>query len=101
MAITPLDKDKAMRGSLIDTLDKVNEVITVVNQLSPAAIEQLQQTVAGHTQSISTINNNLGTLGGRVTSVEDVNTTQQSDIDAIKVTLYTPLSAGESPTTNN
>lgn len=98
MAIEPVSKQKAMRGSLIDVVDKVNELITAVNSLDASAISQMQSDITALQQADTTMNTRLDTFGGRVTAVETANTTQQSDIDAIKVTLYTPLSSGESPT---
>ena len=41
MAITPMNKAKAMRGSLIDAVDKINEIITAVNTIDVSAIQQI------------------------------------------------------------
>lgn len=101
MAIDPMNKSKAVRGSLIDAVDKINEIITAVNALSPASIAQMQQDIAALQQADTTTGARIDALTTRVTATETVNTTQQSDIDAVKITLYTPLSSGENPSNNN
>lgn len=101
MAIDPMNKSKAVRGSLIDAVDKINEIITAVNALSPSSIEQMQQDIAALQQADITTGGRIDALTSRVTATETTNTSQQNDIDAIKVTLYTPLSSGENPSSNN
>lgn len=101
MAIDPMNKQKAVRGSLIDAVDKINEIITAVNLLSPSSIQQMQQDIAALQQADITTGGRIDALATRVTATETVNTAQQSDIDAVKITLYTPLSSGENPSSNN
>lgn len=99
VAITPMNKQKAVRGSLIDAVDKINEIIAAVNTLDPQSIEDIQDAVTALQTSDTNINGRIDSLTSRVTATETTNTSQQSDIDAIKVTLYTPLSSGENPST--
>lgn len=101
MAIDPMNKQKAVRGSLIDAVDKINEIITAVNALNPASIAQMQQDIAALQQADITTGGRIDALITRVTATETVNTAQQSDIDAVKITLYTPLSSGENQSSNN
>lgn len=101
MAIDPMNKSKAVRGSLIDAVDKINEIITAVNALSPSSIEQMQSDIAALQAADVTTGGRIDALTSRVTATETTNTSQQNDIDAIKVTLYTPLSSGENPSSNN
>ncbi len=101
VAIDPMSKSKAVRGSLIDAVDKINEIITAVNALSPSSIAQMQQDIAALQAADVTTGTRIDGLASRVTATETTNTSQQSDIDAIKVTLYTPLSSGENPSNNN
>lgn len=101
MAIDPMNKSKAVRGSLIDAVDKINEIITAVNALSPSSIAQMQQDIAALQQADITTGGRIDALTTRVTATETVNTAQQNDIDAVKITLYTPLSSGENPSSNN
>lgn len=101
MAITPMNKQKAVRGSLIDAVDKINEIIAAVNTLDPQSIEDLQDAITALQTSDTNINGRIDSLTSRVTATETTNATQQSDIDAIKITLYTPLSSGENPSSSN
>lgn len=101
MAIDPMNKSKAVRGSLIDAVDKINEIITAVNALSPSSIAQMQSDIAALQQADITTGGRIDVLTTRVTATETVNTAQQNDIDAVKITLYTPLSSGENPSSNN
>lgn len=101
MAITPMDKQKAVRGSLIDAVDKINEIITAVNALDPQSIEDIQDDIEALQASGTTISGRIDALAQRMTTNESTDTAQQSDIDAIKITLYTPLSSGESTSSNN
>lgn len=101
MAITPMNKQKAVRGSLIDAVDKINEIIAAVNVLDPQSIEDLQDAITALQTSDTNINGRIDSLTSRVTATETTNATQQNDIDAIKITLYTPLSSGENPSSSN
>lgn len=94
MAISPMSKDAVMRPSLIAAVDKINELITVVNGLDPASIETLEQDVADLKAADVTINSRIDGAITRITATETTNVSQQSDIDDIKVTLYTPLNMG-------
>lgn len=68
MAIEPVKYEQAMRESLVEVMGKLDRVITAVNaQPSTDSIKE----------SLQTINSQLKTI--------------QSDIDKIKVTLYTPI----------
>lgn len=100
MAISPMNKQKAVRGSLIDAVDKINEIITAVNLLDPDSIEDIQDDIAALQASDTTMSGRIDALAGRMTANETLDTAQQSDIDAIKITLYTPLSSGENPSQN-
>ena len=99
--ITPMSKSKAVRGSLIDAVDKINEIITAVNALSPSSIAQMQQDIAALQSADTAIGLRIDGVASRTTALETSDTAQQTDIDSIKVTLYTPLSSGENPSSNN
>lgn len=101
MPISPMNKTKAMRGSLIDAVDKINEIITAVNTIDVSAIQQMQTDISALQTSDTNINGRIDGAITRIAACETTNTSQQSDIDDIKITLYTPLSGGETPTNNN
>lgn len=101
MAITPMNKQKAVRGSLIDAVDKINEIIAAVNTIDVSAIQQMQSDISALQLSDTNINGRIDGAITRIAACESTDTTQQTDIDNIKITLYTPLSSGENPTTSN
>ena len=88
MAINPIEFGKNLRPSTVDALNKINEIITAVNQLQPSEIEQLQTDVSTLQSQMSTANGNISTLQS---SVSD----NTGDINDIKTTLYTPLESSE------
>lgn len=102
MAITPIEFGKNLRPSTVDALNKINEVITVVNQLQPSEIDQLQEDVSTLKTQMSTANGNISTLQVQMSTANDNITTLHSgvstnteDISNIKTTLYTPLENDE------
>lgn len=99
MAIEPMGKDKVMRPSLIDAVDKINEIAAAVNLLDPAEIDAIETRVSTLETSTSGLSTRVDNLNTSVTQLQTTQTSQQSDIDNIKITLYTPLSAGANPTT--
>ena len=102
MAITPIEFGKNLRPSTVDALNKINEVITAVNQLQPSEINQIQEDVSTLKMQMSTANGNISTLQGQMSTANGNISTLQSgvstnteDISNIKTTLYTPLESGE------
>lgn len=94
MAISPMTKDAVMRPSLIAAVDKINELITAVNSLDPASIAAMQQDIADLKAADTNITTRIDGVITRTTALETSDASQQSDIDDIKVTLYTPLNMG-------
>lgn len=96
MAIKPIEFGKNLRPSTVEAIKKINELVTSVNNIDVSAIKKLvtdlnnlQATVASHTASI-----NSNTAG--LNAVKNTQASHTTDIDKIKVTLYTPLSAEDS-----
>ena len=100
MAIEPRGKDKVMRPSLIDAVDKINELATAVNLLSPTEIDAIDTRVDALETSVSGISTRIDNISTQLATIQQTLTAHQSDIENIKLTLYTPLSAGADPTTS-
>jgi archaellum component FlaC len=92
MAISPMTKDKVMRPSLIDSVDKINEIIVAVNLLDPAEIDAIESRVDALETAVTSINTRLDNIAQSLVTINASIATMSSDIDNIKVTLYTPLS---------
>ena len=91
MAITPMDKTKVMRPSLIDAVDKINEIVAAVNAMDPTSIDN--RVTALETWQTST-DSRLTTMSSDISANTADIGTNTTDITTIKTTLYTPLSAG-------
>ena len=92
MAISPMTKDKVMRPSLIDSVDKINEIIVAVNLLDPAEIDAIESRVDALETAVTSINTRLDNIAQSLVTINARIATMSSDIDNIKITLYTPLS---------
>ena len=91
MAISPMTKDKVMRPSLIDAVDKINEIITAVNAVDMQGVDSRLTALE---TSDTTINGRIDGLATRTTDLESDVSDNTDDITQIKTTLYTPLSQG-------
>lgn len=91
MAITPMDKTKVMRPSLIDAVDKINEIVAAVNAMDPTSIDN--RVTALETWQTST-DSRLTTMSSDISANTADISANTTDITTIKTTLYTPLSAG-------
>lgn len=94
--IATIEFGKSLRPTTVESVNKINELIAVVNKLDPNAITSLEtkvsdlkSTVDSHTAQIQTANSDINDLN---TATDKHNT----DIEKIKVTLYTPLATDES-----
>lgn len=102
MAIAPIEFGKNLRPSTVDVMNKVNEIITTVNNLDPSDIQQIESDVASLKTQISTANGNITALQETTnTNTQNISTLTTTvsentgDINDIKTTLYTPLEADE------
>lgn len=91
MAIDPMSKDKVMRPSLIDAVDKINEIIEVVNS---SDMQDVDQRLTALETSDVTINGRIDGAIDRIDAAEGDIDTLETDVSKIKTTLYTPLSQG-------
>lgn len=95
MAISQLEFGKNLRPSTVEAMNKINELVTAVNDLDGAEIESIKSDISTLKSKADTMNTRITNNATDITAVKQINETQQTDIDAIKVTLYTPLSSTE------
>lgn len=93
MAIAELKFGKTLRPSTVELINKMNETITAVNALNPAAVEQLTQDVATLKTTTSGLTTKVTTNTNNITALTQTQTSHTQDIDKMKVTLYTPLAS--------
>lgn len=96
MTIDTLGFGKNLRPSTVETMNKVNEIIAAVNQLSPSEIDDLEEKVNTLATSVASLQTNLAATNKNVATNTTNIKTNSDDIAAVKVTLYTPLSSDES-----
>lgn len=94
-AIKGIEFGKNLRPTTVEAVNKINELVTAVNQFNSTDINTLQAdvnnlktTVAAQTSQINTANSNISEL-------KKTTAAHTTDIDKIKVTLYTPLATAE------
>ena len=91
-AVTALEFGSNLRPSVVSLIKKLNEVITAVNALEAA--DNTADITALQTRCTN-LETQATTLSGATGTNIINNTTQQTDIDNIKTTLYTPLDSTE------
>lgn len=92
MAIAQIEFGKNLRPTTVDLVKKVNETITAVNGLNPTEIEQLITDVNTLKQSTSETDKKVQENKTNIASLQATQQKHTTDIDKMKVTLYTPLS---------
>lgn len=85
MAIDALTFGKNLRPSTVDTMNKLNEVISALNDMGDTSeygtrISQLES-------QMTNANQNITQLQAATSGLDQI----QSDVDDIKTTLYTPI----------
>lgn len=92
-AIKPIEFGKNLRPSTVEAIKKINEVITALNTLNPSEVAALQVQVGNLQSSVTQLTSDVKTAKGNITALQSTAASHTTDIDKIKVTLYTPLSA--------
>lgn len=96
MTIANLDFGKNLRPSTVDAMNKINELVDAVNNMDGGDIEDMKKQIATLETKADVATERINNNANDIIAIKQVNTDQQTDIDAIKVTLYTPLSSTES-----
>lgn len=100
MAITQIEFGKNLRPTTVDLVKKVNETITAINNLNPSAMEQLITDVNTLKQSTAATDKKVQANTANITSLQTTQQQHTTDIDKMKVTLYTPLADPDTDPSN-
>lgn len=92
-AIEPIEFGKNLRPSTVESIKKINEVITALNTLDPSKVDALQTQVGNLQSSVTQLTSDVTTAKDDITELQSTAASHTTDIDKIKITLYTPLSA--------
>lgn len=93
--IEPVAFGANLRPSTVTLIKKVNELVTAVNNVDPASLDSLKETVGTLSTNVTTLQSQMTTANNNI----DQNTSDiadiKTDMDKVKVTLYTPLTETE------
>lgn len=93
--ITAIKFGKNLRPTTVESVNKINELIAVINKLSPDAITALQTEVSNLKNTVNTHTTQIETASSNIDNMKKTINDHTTDIDKIKVTLYTPLATNE------
>ena len=86
---------KNLRPTTVESVKKINELITAVNKFDVATINALQTDVKNLKTTVTTHTSQISTANSSINGLKQTASTHTADIDKIKITLYTPLAADE------
>lgn len=95
MAIAQIEFGKNLRPTTVELVKKVNETITAINSLDPSLVEQLITDVNTLKQSTAATDKKVQANTTNITSLQATQQEHTTDIDKMKVTLYTPLAEAD------
>lgn len=91
MTISLIKFGQNLRPTTVSVVKKVNELIDAVNALDPNSISQLINDVKSLKTSTEATNQKVTANEASIKTLQTTQATHTTDIDKIKVTLYTPL----------
>jgi outer membrane murein-binding lipoprotein Lpp len=94
-AIKAIEFGKNLRPTTVEAVTKINELIAAVNQFSSAGIDALRTDVNNLKSTVATHTSQIGTANDSIDKLKKTASAHTTDIDKIKITLYTPLADGE------
>lgn len=86
---------KNLRPSTVECINKINEIVTAVNALSPDSIETLKSDVTNLKSQMQNANSDITALQSWKSTTNTTIQDHTDDIDKIKITLYTPLTQND------
>lgn len=92
MAISLIEFGQNLRPTTVSVVKKVNEVINAINALNPSSISQLTKDVESLKTSTAATDKKVTTNAASIAQLQTTQNQHTTDIDKIKVTLYTPIS---------
>lgn len=87
--------NKELRPSTVAALNKINELVKAVNDLDPASIASLKSDFETVKSNVSTLQSQMVTANSNIATNTNNVAELTTDMDKVKVTLYTPLKTDE------
>lgn len=98
MTISLIEFGQNLRPTTVSVVKKVNEVIGAVNALNPNSISQLTKEVESLKTSTAATNQKVTANEKSIATLQATQAQHTTDIDKVKVTLYTPLTETDTDT---
>lgn len=98
MTISLIEFGQNLRPTTVAVVKKVNEVIGAVNALDPSSISQLTKDVESLKTSTSATAQKVAANETSITKLQTTQAQHTTDIDKVKITLYTPLTESDTET---
>lgn len=98
MKISLIEFGQNLRPTTVSVVKKVNEVIDAVNALNPNSISQLTKDVASLKTSTEATDIKVKANETSIANLQATQARHTTDIDKVKVTLYTPLAETDTDT---
>lgn len=94
-AIETIKFGKNLRPTTVEGIKKINELVEGVNKLDSTEIDTLQTDVNNLKTTVDTHTSQIKAANSSIDDLNKTTETHTTDIDKIKVTLYTPIAADE------
>lgn len=91
MTISLIKFGQNLRPTTVSVVKKVNEAIDAINALNPDSISQLTKDVESLKTSTTATDRKVTANTASITKLQATQEQHTTDIDKVKVTLYTPL----------
>lgn len=93
--IEPVNFGANLRPSTVALIKKVNELVTAVNDVDPSSIGSLKESVNALSTNVTTLQGQMVTANSNISQNTKDIAGIKTDMDKVKVTLYTPLTETE------
>lgn len=92
MAISALQFGSNLRPSTVDAMNKINEIIAVVNDLDAS---DPSSDIAALTTRVTNVEATANTNSTNITTLQNTVSGHTTDLTAINTALFTPLASNE------
>lgn len=93
--VSKIEFGSNLRPSTVAVIKKVNEIVDAINANDLTNIKVLSNTVTDLSGKVTTLQSQMTTANSKITQNTSNIETLNTDMDKVKVTLYTPLTEKE------
>ena len=93
--IDKIDWGKNLRPSTVDIIKKLNTVIDTLNSTDVTELIEIKQDIQNLKQADAVMSEQISTLTTDYNNLEEKVESNETDLEKVKITLYTPLEQSE------